>query len=151
MFIDYAHTPDALERVLGSLRELGFGRIHLLFGCGGNRDEGKRPLMGEVASRMADRVWITSDNSRYEDPERIAEQIAGGMESPPDRVELDRQAAIEGILAEAGDEDVVLIAGKGHETSQEIEGAIFPFEDRFYARRALERLGHGAMAACKAG
>ena len=150
VFIDYAHTPDGLERVLFSLRSMGFGRVHLLFGCGGNRDEGKRIRMGRIASRLADRIWITSDNPRFEDPARIVEQIAQGMNPPPDRIELDRRTAIEGILAQAREGDAVLIAGKGHETSQEIEGAIIPFEDGLHARRGLERIGYGPPRPCLA-
>ena len=137
--VDYAHTPDALERVLTALRPLAEGRggrLRCVFGCGGDRDAGKRPLMGAVAARLADDVVVTTDNPRTEVPEVIIEQILSGMPHRPD-VRVDRADAIlEGIWG-AGERDVVLLAGKGHETYQEVQHVRSPFDDREWARFAL--------------
>jgi UDP-N-acetylmuramoyl-L-alanyl-D-glutamate--2,6-diaminopimelate ligase len=140
--VDYAHTPDAIEQVLGSLKELkgASGRLICVFGCGGDRDRGKRPLMGEVASRLADFSIVTSDNPRSEDPRAIITEIAAGMRGEY-RVEPDRAQAIAAALKTARAGDVVLIAGKGHEAYQEIAGVKRPFDDREVARRALEEMG----------
>jgi UDP-N-acetylmuramoyl-L-alanyl-D-glutamate--2,6-diaminopimelate ligase len=138
--VDYAHTPDALEKALSALREMAAargGRLVCLFGCGGERDPGKRPQMGGVAERLADRVWVSSDNPRGESAAAIADDILGGMTSRPE-VELDRAEAIRRAVAEAAPEDVVLLAGKGHEPYQEISGSRLPFDDLAQARRALE-------------
>ncbi len=135
--IDYAHSPDALDKVLLALRRHCEGRLWCVFGCGGDRDRGKRPLMGAVAERLADCVVVTSDNPRGERAEAIAEAIVGGMDSAPLKVELDRRAAIEYALAEAAPEDLVLIAGKGHEDYQEQGGQRLPFSDVSCARLAL--------------
>ncbi len=137
VLVDYAHTPDALQAVLQGLRELTPGRLAVVFGCGGDRDAGKRPLMGRVATRLADRVYVTSDNPRSEDPQAIVDDIRAGLTGDA-IVELDRRLAIERALADAGPDDVVLIAGKGHETSQEIDGTRLPFDDRQVARAWLE-------------
>jgi UDP-N-acetylmuramoyl-L-alanyl-D-glutamate--2,6-diaminopimelate ligase len=135
--VDYAHTPDALEKVLAALREQARGKLICVFGCGGNRDKGKRPLMGEAASRLADRVVVTSDNPRNEEPQEIIDQVLEGMRG--DYVtEPDRAAAIGLALKEAGAGDIVLIAGKGHEDYQEIAGVKYPFDDREVAQRMLE-------------
>ena len=115
---DYAHTPDALERALGAVRPFATGKLIVVFGCGGDRDKGKRPVMGDIASSMADVAIVTSDNPRTEDPERILDEIEAGMGGRPhERVE-DRREAIARALAIAGNEDVVVLAGKGHETYQ---------------------------------
>jgi UDP-N-acetylmuramoyl-L-alanyl-D-glutamate--2,6-diaminopimelate ligase len=146
LFVDYAHTDDALRNVLTTLREITTGRLLLAFGCGGNRDAGKRPKMGKVAAELADVVTITSDNPRRESPEKIAAAIADGYRSVRGegcRVELDRQRAIDEILRLARAGDTVLIAGKGHETYQEFENTVVPFDDRVYARETLETLGFG--------
>ncbi len=138
VYVDYAHTDDALLNVLGTLREITPGRIVVVFGCGGNRDKGKRPLMGKVAARLADYSIITNDNPRKEIPEKIAAEIAGGFDS--DRkyeIVLDRKAAIARGLELIGKKDVLLVAGKGHENYQEFDGAIFPFDDREAVREAL--------------
>jgi UDP-N-acetylmuramoyl-L-alanyl-D-glutamate--2,6-diaminopimelate ligase len=140
--IDYAHTPDALEKALGVLRETAAargGRLICVFGCGGERDPGKRPQMGALADALADRVWLTSDNPRGEPPQTIIDTILAGMKRPP-TVEPDRAAAIRGAIAAAAAADVVLIAGKGHETYQEIAGRRLPFSDLDQAARALEKL-----------
>jgi UDP-N-acetylmuramoyl-L-alanyl-D-glutamate--2,6-diaminopimelate ligase len=137
--VDYAHTPDALERALAAARAHAGGRVLLVFGCGGDRDRGKRPLMGRVARAAADRVWVTSDNPRHEEPAAIAAEIlagAGGAGGPV-RLELDRRAAIAAALAEARPGDAVLIAGKGHETTQTVGDRVLPFDDREVARELL--------------
>jgi UDP-N-acetylmuramoyl-L-alanyl-D-glutamate--2,6-diaminopimelate ligase len=138
--VDYAHTPDALEKVLQTLSSLrdGGGRLHCVFGCGGDRDPGKRALMGEIATRLADRCVITSDNPRNEDPRAIIAAIASGAKGAY-RIEPDRAAAIHDAIAHAQANDVVLIAGKGHETYQEISGKRFPFDDVNVVRLELSR------------
>jgi UDP-N-acetylmuramoyl-L-alanyl-D-glutamate--2,6-diaminopimelate ligase len=145
VFVDYAHTDDALRNVLATLREITRGRLLLAFGCGGNRDAGKRPKMGRAAAELADFTLITSDNPRRESPHAIAAQIEEGHRSVRRagyRVELDRRRAIDEIIREARSGDTVLIAGKGHETYQEFEDTIVPFDDRIHARETLEALGY---------
>jgi UDP-N-acetylmuramoyl-L-alanyl-D-glutamate--2,6-diaminopimelate ligase len=139
VLVDYAHTPDALARVLGDLRALRSGsRLICIFGCGGERDAQKRPLMGEIAASLADEVVVTSDNPRGEDPMAIIDQVIAGARGPATlRREVDRAVAITSTIVEAGDDDVVLIAGKGHETTQEIAGQLLAFDDRQVARHAL--------------
>ena len=135
--VDYAHTPDALEKVLATLREIvGGGRLICVFGCGGNRDKGKRPLMGQTAAEGADEVWVTSDNPRNEDPRHIIDDILAGMGGKP-RVEPDRARAIFEAIGGAHQGDVVLIAGKGHEDYQEVAGERLPFSDVTVALKAL--------------
>ncbi|HET9094737.1 MAG TPA: UDP-N-acetylmuramoyl-L-alanyl-D-glutamate--2,6-diaminopimelate ligase [Solirubrobacteraceae bacterium] len=135
--VDYAHTPDSLENVLGAARRLTPGRLLVVFGCGGDRDRAKRPLMGEIAARLADRVVVTSDNPRSEDPEAIIAEILGGIDRPVGR-EVDRRAAIFAAIGEAQEGDVVVIAGKGHEQGQEFaDGRKLPFDDVSVAREAL--------------
>lgn len=131
---DYAHTPDALERALGAVRPFATRRLVVVFGCGGDRDRGKRPEMGRIAQRGADLAIVTSDNPRTEDPERILDDIEAGMTSGEhERIE-DRRAAIARAIALAGDGDVVLLAGKGHETYQ-IRGTVkYPFDEREIVR-----------------
>jgi UDP-N-acetylmuramoyl-L-alanyl-D-glutamate--2,6-diaminopimelate ligase len=135
--VDYAHTPDALETVLESARELARGRVICVFGAGGDRDREKRPLMGRVVAALADDAIVTSDNPRSEEPAAIAAEVVDGLDL---EVELDRRRAIERALEAAGDGDVVVIAGKGHEQGQEIAGGKIPFDDREVARDALRRL-----------
>jgi UDP-N-acetylmuramoyl-L-alanyl-D-glutamate--2,6-diaminopimelate ligase len=137
--IDYAHTPDALEKVLSALRPVANerrGRLVAVFGAGGDRDPTKRPLMGEVAARLADRVLLTSDNPRSEDPRAIIDAIAAGVQGPCE-IEADRARAIAAAIAAAAEEDVLLLAGKGHESYQEIRGARLPFSDEAVARSAI--------------
>lgn len=146
--VDYAHTPDALERALEALRSVAAargGRVACVFGCGGNRDHGKRSIMGGLAGRLADTVVITSDNPRDEDPMDIAAEIASGMESAAP-IELDRAVAILGAIWRAQPADVVLLAGKGHETWQEAGGKRSVFDDREWARFALSWRGHPEIA-----
>ena len=145
--VDYAHTPDALEKALTALRPaVRPGRsLAVVFGCGGDRDKGKRPLMGRIAATLADRVVVTSDNPRSEPPQAIAQAIAEGIHESGNRryrVELDRAAAIRLALSDAQPGDVVLIAGKGHEPYQEIAGLRLPFSDVAVARRALAPADH---------
>ena len=138
VFVDYAHTADALENVMRALREFATGRLIVVFGCGGDRDREKRPAMGRVAAYYADRSIITTDNARSEDPADIAVEVMAGFEADA-RVEivLDRQEAIAHALASALPGDTVLIAGKGHENYQEIKHVIQPFDDREVVRAVL--------------
>ncbi len=139
VLVDYAHTPDSLENVLRAARELTDRRLVVAFGAGGDRDRGKRPLMGEVAARLADRVIVTSDNPRSEDPDAIIEQIVDGAGPGVER-EPDRRRAIALAVEAAEPGDVVVIAGKGHEQGQEFEGGRKePFDDVTVAREALRR------------
>ncbi|MDH3982212.1 MAG: UDP-N-acetylmuramyl-tripeptide synthetase, partial [Kiritimatiellaceae bacterium] len=138
VFVDYAHTDDALKNVLTTLREICKGRLIVVFGCGGNRDQGKRLKMGKVASELADYSIVTSDNPRNEDPGAIAATIIEGYNDQTQfEVVLDRREAIETGLRMAGRKDVLLIAGKGHETYQEFKGTISPFDDRETVREIL--------------
>jgi UDP-N-acetylmuramoyl-L-alanyl-D-glutamate--2,6-diaminopimelate ligase len=147
VLVDYAHTPDALERVLSATRSLTSGRLICVFGCGGDRDRAKRFGMGALAGRLADRTLVTSDNPRSEQPESIAEAIVAGLRTTAARydVVLDRREAIASAIAEAEAGDVVLLAGKGHEPYQIIGPERRPFDDRVEARRALalRRAGRG--------
>ena len=136
--VDYAHTPDALEQALSSLRAHCSGRLTCVFGCGGERDAGKRPEMGAVAESLADSLIVTDDNPRGEDGDAIVEQILAGLRRPElARVERDRGAAIALAIGQAQPGDVVLVAGKGHEPYQEVAGVKRPFDDVDVARRAL--------------
>ncbi|MET0332349.1 MAG: UDP-N-acetylmuramoyl-L-alanyl-D-glutamate--2,6-diaminopimelate ligase [Dyella sp.] len=138
--VDYAHTPDALEQSLSALRAHCSGRLICVFGCGGERDAGKRPLMGAIAERLADRAIVTDDNPRGEDGDAIVAQIVAGMTDPTTAlIERDRAAAIYAALAQAKSGDVLLIAGKGHETYQEGAHGKRPFDDLSVARAALEQ------------
>jgi UDP-N-acetylmuramoyl-L-alanyl-D-glutamate--2,6-diaminopimelate ligase len=138
--VDYAHTEESLAAVLSALREVTSGKLWCVFGCGGDRDPGKRPRMGATVARLADAAVVTSDNPRSESPRSIVDAILLGMDSPPAHVEVDRAAAIRWTLAAAKPGDVVLIAGKGHETYQEIAGVKHPFDDRLVAAEALRAL-----------
>jgi UDP-N-acetylmuramyl-tripeptide synthetase len=135
--VDYAHTPDALERALAAGRDHARGRVLVVFGCGGDRDRAKRPVMGRAAETLADRVWVTSDNPRSEDPAAIAAEVVAGMTPGVASVVLDRREAIAAALAAARPDDLVLIAGKGHETTQTIGDRVLPFDDREVARALL--------------
>jgi UDP-N-acetylmuramoyl-L-alanyl-D-glutamate--2,6-diaminopimelate ligase len=132
--VDYAHTPDALENVLRAARESARGRVIVVFGCGGDRDAGKRAPMGEIAARLADRVIVTSDNPRSEDPAAIARAIVDGAAT---EIVLDRRSAIRGAIAAAGAGDTVVVAGKGHETYQIVGDRVLPFDDREEVRAAF--------------
>jgi UDP-N-acetylmuramoyl-L-alanyl-D-glutamate--2,6-diaminopimelate ligase len=143
--VDYAHSPDALEKVIAALRPVASGRggrIEVVFGCGGDRDPGKRREMGAIAARLADRVLVTSDNPRSEDPESIIRQVVAGIPSSKSaQTEVDRARAISIAIARARASDVVLIAGKGHEPYQEIAGVRHPFSDMDKAEAALAAWG----------
>ena len=146
--VDYAHTPDGLDQVLAAADELaGGGRVHVVFGCGGDRDATKRPAMGEVAARGADRVVLTADNSRGEDLRAILDQVRAGIDAVADpRAEqvvdvLDRRRAIADALAAAAPGDVVVVAGKGHETTMDVGGQVIEFDDRAVVAEELRRLG----------
>jgi UDP-N-acetylmuramoyl-L-alanyl-D-glutamate--2,6-diaminopimelate ligase len=138
VIVDYAHTPDALEKVLESLRAAASGKARLIcvFGCGGDRDRGKRPQMGEVAARHADQLVITSDNPRNEDPLEIIRQIAKGVRRKHEQI-IDRRQAVTQAVAEARRGDIVLVAGKGHEQYQEIRGVRRRYSDAALVRAAL--------------
>ena len=138
--VDYAHTPDGLESVLTAVRVTAVGRILVVFGVGGDRDRGKRSLMGEVARRLADVVVVTSDNPRGEPPMSIIDAIVAGMDHPPELIQPDRRLAIRHALAEAQTDDVVLIVGKGHETTQILGAEVIEFDDRVVVREELRRL-----------
>jgi UDP-N-acetylmuramyl-tripeptide synthetase len=140
--VDYAHTDDALKNLLETMRELGPRRIITVFGCGGDRDRTKRPLMGAVASRLSDVVVVTSDNPRTEPPEAILDEIQSGMNGRKveRHVIVDRRDAIAKALELAGPGDAVVIAGKGHETTQVLRDRTIPFDDRQVARDLLSRL-----------
>ena len=137
VIVDYAHTPDSLVNVLQAARELGDGRVTVVFGAGGDRDREKRPLMGRAAAANSDRAIVTTDNPRSEDPASIAAQVADGVLE----VILDRRAAIERAIADANEGDVVVIAGKGADTEMEIATGNIPFDDRVVARKALGGVG----------
>jgi UDP-N-acetylmuramoyl-L-alanyl-D-glutamate--2,6-diaminopimelate ligase len=139
VLVDYAHTPDSLENVLRTARDLAQSRVICVFGCGGDRDRGKRPLMGRIASDLADVAIVTSDNPRSEEPEAIIAEILEGAGDA--EVEPDRREAIARAVAAAGEGDVVVIAGKGHEQGQQFADRTIPFDDREVAREALRRLG----------
>ena len=140
VLVDYAHTPDSLENVLGAARSLTDKRLHVVFGCGGDRDRGKRPLMGEIAARLADHVIVTSDNPRSEDPEAIIAEILAGIDGSVEH-DADRREAIQRVIGAAHPGDMVVIAGKGHEQGQEFEnGRKIPFDDVEVAREVLRSL-----------
>lgn len=148
VLVDYAHTPDSLRRVLEAARSISHGRLIVVFGCGGDRDRGKRPLMGEIAVRLADLAVITSDNPRSEDPLAIIEEIEEGArragEGASWRVVPDRREAIETAVGEAGSGDIVVIAGKGHERGQIFADRVVPFDDVEEAKKAIRRrMGKG--------
>jgi UDP-N-acetylmuramoyl-L-alanyl-D-glutamate--2,6-diaminopimelate ligase len=157
VLVDYSHKPGAVEAALTALRQVTLGSLAIVLGCGGDRDKGKRPLMGEAAARLADVAIFTSDNPRSEDPLAIlAEMVGGALQVPePDRahviVEPDRAAAIALAIASAGKGDVVLVAGKGHERGQYVGGAVIPFDDRAVAADALAARRAGEDATMSGG
>jgi UDP-N-acetylmuramoyl-L-alanyl-D-glutamate--2,6-diaminopimelate ligase len=138
VLVDYAHTPDSLENVLRTARELARNRLICVFGCGGDRDRDKRPLMGAIAARLADRAILTSDNPRSEEPLAIIAEVLAG--APELEVEPDRRSAIERAIEAAGEGDAVVVAGKGHEQGQQFADELLPFDDREVARETLRRL-----------
>ncbi|MHC4577965.1 MAG: Mur ligase family protein, partial [Planctomycetota bacterium] len=142
VLVDYAHTDDALEKALATVREVTSGALLLVFGCGGDRDRSKRPRMGAVAARRADGIFVTNDNPRSENPERIVAEVLAGLGTRRAKVQLDRGAAIREAIAAARPGDAVLIAGKGHETHQMVGSALLPFDDAAVARDALGAAQH---------
>jgi UDP-N-acetylmuramoyl-L-alanyl-D-glutamate--2,6-diaminopimelate ligase len=142
VIVDYAHTPDGLEKLLSSARDITKGRLITIFGCGGDRDKLKRPLMGEVAGNLSDNSIITSDNPRSEDPNVIISQIEEGLKKVTSNycLEVDRKKAIYKGISMADENDCVIIAGKGHETYQEFKDKTVPFDDRIMAKEALRKL-----------
>ncbi len=137
VFVDYAHTPDALEKVLSGLRKYSKQRLRVVFGCGGNRDQGKRAEMGVVAERLADWVTVTNDNPRFEQPEQIIKDIVQGCSGNKHDIIQDRESAIQAVIKQADKNDCILIAGKGHENYQEIEGVKYTFSDQMTVKNAL--------------
>ena len=143
--VDYSHTPDSLEKALNALTEHCEGELIVVFGCGGDRDPGKRPMMGEIAARLADRVYVTDDNPRNEPSEVISSAILAGINNTETvTVEHDRSNAIKLAIGGAASNDVVLVAGKGHEDYQIRKGEVVPFDDREHARRALMNYSGGS-------
>jgi UDP-N-acetylmuramoyl-L-alanyl-D-glutamate--2,6-diaminopimelate ligase len=142
VLVDYAHTPDALENALMTLAQLKKGRLWVVFGCGGDRDKTKRPLMGKIASEQADCVVITSDNPRTEDPQTIINEVAKGVLSSANVIQfLHREEAIAYALRESNPDDIILIAGKGHEAYQQIGTVKYPFSDQDVVRRLQDLNG----------
>lgn len=137
VYVDFAHTPDGLEKVLTAARGFTEGKLWVVFGAGGDRDPMKRPLMGAVCAKLADRLVVTSDNPRSEDPMKIIEAVLGGVGDAATSIEPNRGEAIALALRQAEAEDVVIIAGKGHETTQEIKGVKYPFDDREIVRNFI--------------
>lgn len=141
IILDYAHKPDSLQSTLKTAREFSKGRLVCIFGCGGNRDAGKRPIMGELAERLADYVIVTSDNPRFEEPKAIIDEILAGMKGKNHIVIQDRRAAIAYALEHAQAGDVIILAGKGHEDYQEIRGEHHPFDEKVIVKEILDELG----------
>ena len=142
IFVDYAHTEDALKNVLETLREVAKGKIVCVFGCGGNRDKLKRPKMGRIVEALADRVIVTSDNPRGEDPQEIIREILSGFhDASAADVQIDRRQAIEQAIGLLKEDDVLLIAGKGHETTQVFSRHAIHFDDRIVAKEYCQSLG----------
>ena len=138
-FVDYAHSPDAVSRVLEACRAMSSGKVIAVLGCGGDRDSSKRALMGQALAEGSDVAVFTSDNPRTEDPAKILEQMVTELSvGPPNKVVLDRRDAIQYAVSAALPGDILVILGKGHETGQEIAGVIIPFDDRLELARAIE-------------
>ena len=142
MILDYSHSPDALENILRTVREFCRGRLILVFGCGGDRDKGKRPMMGEIAGRLADYSILTSDNPRFEDPMTILASIEQGIKPISAKYEIieNRREAIRQAMEMAVGGDIVVLAGKGHETYQEICGVKRPFDEKVIVGEILEEM-----------
>jgi UDP-N-acetylmuramoyl-L-alanyl-D-glutamate--2,6-diaminopimelate ligase len=140
-FVDFAHKPEALRNILQTVRPFTKRSLRLVFGCGGNRDRKKRPLMGKIAAELADEIWITNDNPRHEDPNQIFDDIVCGIDSSmlnKFKIIPDRVKAISEAIGHAHLDDIVVIAGKGHETTQQIRDEYLPFYDRDVVTKALE-------------
>jgi UDP-N-acetylmuramoyl-L-alanyl-D-glutamate--2,6-diaminopimelate ligase len=142
MILDYSHSPDALSNILRTVREFCRGRIIQVFGCGGDRDKGKRPMMGKIAGEMADFSILTSDNPRFEDPMEILAAIESGIKPTNAEYEVieNRREAIRQAMEMAVGGDIIVLAGKGHETYQDIRGVKHPFDEKEIVQRLLEEL-----------
>jgi UDP-N-acetylmuramoyl-L-alanyl-D-glutamate--2,6-diaminopimelate ligase len=144
VIVDYAHTPDSLENALKAIQVFSEGRIITVVGCGGDRDRKKRPIMARTSLKYSDKSIFTSDNPRTEEPEAILQEMQEGLQTDDYQVIVDRRQAIREAVQQAGEQDVILIAGKGHETYQIIGTEIFDFDDRLVALEAIkERLANG--------
>ena len=143
IMIDYAHSPESLQNILSAVKEYTSGRVISVFGCGGDRDSGKRPIMGEISGRIADYTIITSDNPRTEEPEKIVRQIEEGMKKTNGKYEciIDRKEAIKRAIELANKRDMIVLAGKGHEPYQEINHKTYPFDERVIVREIIEEMG----------
>ena len=142
IMIDYAHSPESLENILNAVKSYTRGRLISVFGCGGDRDSGKRPIMGEISGRIADYTIITSDNPRTEDPDKIVKQIDEGIKKTNGKyeVEVDRVKAIENAIKMANKRDIIVLAGKGHEPYQEINGKKYPFDERIIVNDIINNM-----------
>ena len=140
--IDYAHSPESLQNILQATKSYTRGRVISVFGCGGDRDSGKRPIMGEISGKIADYTIITSDNPRTEDPQKIVDQIEEGIKKTKGKYEVvvDRVEAIEHAIKMANKRDIIILAGKGHEPYQEINGVKHPFDERIIVRDIVEKI-----------
>ena len=142
IMIDYAHSPESLQSILQAVKTYTKGRVIAVFGCGGDRDKGKRPLMGEIAGRIADYTIITSDNPRTEKPEAIIRDIEEGISKTKGKYEVivDRNFAIEKAIKMANKKDIIILAGKGHETYQEINGVKYPYNEREIIKEIIDKM-----------
>ena len=143
IMIDYAHSPESLQNILQAAKSYTRGRVISVFGCGGDRDSGKRPIMGEISGKIADYTIVTSDNPRTEDPQKIVDQIEEGIKKTKGKYEVvvDRVEAIEHAIKMANKRDIIILAGKGHEPYQEINGVKHPFDERIIVRNIIEKMG----------
>ena len=143
IMIDYAHSPESLQNILQAAKSYTRGRVISVFGCGGDRDSGKRPIMGEISGKIADYTIVTSDNPRTEDPQKIVDQIEDGIKKTKGKYEVvvDRVEAIEHAIKMANKKDIIILAGKGHEPYQEINGVKHPFDERIIVREIIEKMG----------
>lgn len=143
IMIDYAHSPESLENILSAVKEYTSGKVISVFGCGGDRDSSKRPIMGEISGRIADYTIITSDNPRTEEPEKIVKQIEEGMKKTNGKYEciVDRREAIKKAISIATKKDIIILAGKGHEPYQEINHKTYPFDERIIVREIIKEMG----------
>ena len=142
IMIDYAHSPESLQNILQATKSYTRGRVISVFGCGGDRDSGKRPIMGEISGKIADYTIVTSDNPRTEDPQKIVDQIEEGIKKTKGKYEVvvDRVEAIEHAIKMANKKDIIILAGKGHEPYQEINGVKHPFDERIIVRDIIEKI-----------
>ena len=142
IMIDYAHSPESLQSILQATKSYTRGRVISVFGCGGDRDSGKRPIMGEISGKIADYTIITSDNPRTEEPQNIVNQIEDGIKKTKGKYEviLDRTEAIKAAIKMANKRDIIILAGKGHEPYQEINGVKYPFDERVIVRDIINEM-----------